>query len=258
MIYCCLSIHHSIAWECLPITYQTLIPSQMNITMDTLSLSMSPNETVVTALASYLYPETLPRTFGWAAYNSATGILTLRFSPTEVQCHYARIIGEGNQRQLILITIGGASYTWEDQCDAGKYHLPLLFTTTIPTAATNFPGTILENTVTDALSNETNTTLISLPTLVKPFCERQSPLNNVAYSTSVVAYYHLYTPPAIVPVPSTLPNITIPNNTRTNDNNISLLTSDSTRTQQSTNFIMSCLIGLAVAATIAQMMLPRY
>lgn len=251
------SFTHPLAWECLPLTYQTLIPSTMNITSDSVALSFSPNETVPSALQNYVYPETLPRTFGWAAYNSLTGILTLRFSPTEVQCHYARIIGEGDQRQLVLVTIGGGAYTWESQCDVTQYRLPQLLTTSAPTTATNFPGTILETMVSDALANETNTTLISLPSLLKPFCERQSPLSNEAYATNVVAYYHLYTPP-IISLPTVSNSTLLMNITRNvTNNNLSLLTSDSLRNQHTTNFIMSCLIGLAIAATIAQVMLPR-
>jgi hypothetical protein len=72
-------------------------------------------------LATYTYPARSNRTFGWAGFTPATGIFTLRTSPTEVVCQLSFITGSGADRELLIATIGGAAFSWVDQCDVTKY-----------------------------------------------------------------------------------------------------------------------------------------
>jgi len=49
------------------------------------------------------------------------GILMLEDESGNVLCMYARVAGTGNSRVLYVVTLGGAGYTWQDQCTLSSY-----------------------------------------------------------------------------------------------------------------------------------------
>lgn len=149
---------------------------------------------VASSAAAFYWPgRNETRTLGWAAFNATSGIATLRFSPTDVECHFMRVVGSGDSRTLTILTIGGAAFTWESQCDPLQYRLGRL------SDAENF-----DEAVADALLPFCETIPAPAETTVPP---------RWAYATSLVARYRLAVPsaspspapPALSPSPSPFP-----------------------------------------------------
>jgi hypothetical protein len=69
--------------------------------------------------ATWTFPAFAGKTFLWSAYSD--NIMKLRTSPTTLECYWGRVEGKGSDRKLTIVTLGGAGFSWQDQCSAAAY-----------------------------------------------------------------------------------------------------------------------------------------
>jgi hypothetical protein len=65
-------------------------------------------------------PAIAAENYEWAAFSgsgSNAGILQIRDTSGNIECKYARYSGE----TLYVVTLGGAAYSWNDQCTLASY-----------------------------------------------------------------------------------------------------------------------------------------
>jgi hypothetical protein len=69
--------------------------------------------------SSFSFPAVPAKNFTWSATNG--NVVSLRTSPTTLECYWMRVKGTGSKRQLVFVSLGGAAYDWQAQCDPAQY-----------------------------------------------------------------------------------------------------------------------------------------
>jgi len=106
----------SLSYECLP--NGLVATSPHTITIGTSDVTWGPWKEWRSG-TSLLFPAGTGKNFTWSAYDGT--IAKLRTNPTTLECYYMVVSGTGKDRKLTVLTLGGASYGWTDQCAAASY-----------------------------------------------------------------------------------------------------------------------------------------
>lgn len=91
------------------------------------SFSYSGSEPVTGTFGSkrYAMAATPATQSGWSEFQQSggegEGIILLRGADDVVTCHYASVDESGSKPILTIVTLGGAGFQWQDQCQASSY-----------------------------------------------------------------------------------------------------------------------------------------
>ena len=121
------------SWACLPAGAAPIsVPHSMTFSGDgTVADGSWPDVRVSAGGASFLWPGSTSFAFyDLIGLNASSSILSLAYQGDpdplwDAVCHFAAISGgAGSNGRLLITTIGGAAFSWDDQCSTAGYSTP--------------------------------------------------------------------------------------------------------------------------------------
>lgn len=110
-------------YECLPATIKANIPHELTITSTQWVDHAAEEVMFLFAGSRYRWNQWAGVTYGWEALDNTKGLYTMLGSH-EASCHYVRVFEEGDDRELLWVSLVGPQYTEDASCDVDRFRLP--------------------------------------------------------------------------------------------------------------------------------------